>query len=80
MSISRYIERFSIGEGYSEVIYTVELKKDGELSFYAKSRDPEYIGGGGAFTGTTHNDQLAYATQSLGRDLRGTQGSPATSL
>ena len=44
MSISRYIERFSIGEGYSEVIYAVELKKDGELSFYAKSRDPEALG------------------------------------
>ncbi len=44
MSISRYIERFSIGEGYSEVIYAVELKKDSELSFYAKSRDPKALG------------------------------------
>ena len=44
MSITRYIERFSIGEGYSEVIYTVELKKDGELTFYAKSRDPGALG------------------------------------
>jgi hypothetical protein len=44
MSNTRYSESFSIGEGYSTVTYTVELKKDGELSFFAKSRDPVALG------------------------------------
>lgn len=44
MSISLYKESFSMGVGYSEVIYAVELKKDGELSFLAKSRDPTALG------------------------------------